>query len=182
MKFCSTCGDRVILTDVDGDTHKRYVCTNCKTIHYTNPKLVVGALVYWEDKVILCRRAIEPRLGFWNIPAGYLEDHEKAEEGAAREVWEEAGAKVNIEGVLAIYNLPEANQVYIHFIGELIDGVYSNGVESIETKLFSEEEIPWKDLAFTSSAFALRKYFQDRKQGKIGTYIGSFPQTGKANY
>ena len=180
MKFCAACGSSVVLTDVEGDTHKRHVCTNCKTIHYTNPKLVVGALVYWGDKIILCRRAIEPRLGFWNIPAGYLEDHEKAEEGAAREVWEEAGAKVNIEGVLAIYNLPEANQVYIHFVGELIDGVYSNGVESIETKLFSEEEIPWMDLAFASSAFALRKYFQDRKSGKIGTYIGSFPQTGKS--
>lgn len=176
LNYCSNCGAKLSFDFVEGENRKRYFCTNCGTIHYTNPKIIVGAVVYWEDKVLLCKRAIEPRLGFWNTPGGFLEDEEKAEDGAAREVLEESGGEVEIERVIDIYNLPHANQVYIHFLARLKDGKFSNGVESIESKLFTENEIPWKDMAFTSSMFALRKYFADRKEGCQKAYLGSFPQ------
>lgn len=174
MYYCSNCGAPVQLTRIDGDDIERYYCGKCDTVHYTNPKLIVGVLGYWEDKVLLCRRAIHPRLGFWNIPAGFLENNELAEEGAKREAWEEAEAKIDIDGVLAVYSLPHANQVYIHFYGRLVDGAFGIGVESSECRLFDEEEIPWEDMAFTSSTFALQKYFKDRKNGTIGTHIGAF--------
>jgi len=173
-RFCSNCGSPISLEEVEGDSIKRYYCKKCDTIHYTNPKLIVGVLPYWEDRVLLCRRAIEPRKGYWNIPAGFLENNELAEDGAKRECWEEAEAKVDIEGVLAVYSLPQANQVYIHFHGHLLDGAYGVGVESTETQLFREEDIPWDEIAFASSSFALKKYFKDRREGKIHAHIGSF--------
>lgn len=176
MKYCAFCGAEVRLAEVPGDNVKRLVCTQCAAIHYTNPKIVVGAMAYWEDKVLLCRRAIEPRYGYWNLPAGYLEDHEKSHEGAAREVVEEAGAEIIIEGVHAVYNLPQANQVYIHFLAQVKDGHYTNGPESIETRLFTEEEIPWNDMAFSSSYFALKRFFEDRKSGVRKTHIGNYPE------
>lgn len=179
LHYCSTCGEKVSLRPVEGDEIPRYHCLSCDTIHYTNPKLIVGVLPYWGEKVLLCRRAIEPRKGFWNLPAGFMENNELAEEGAARECWEEAEAHVAIDGVLAVYSLPHANQVYIHFYGELKNGEFGIGVESLECELFTEAEIPWDDIAFTSTSFALRKYFQDRKDGKIGAHIGSFHWDGK---
>lgn len=174
LKFCSNCGHSVEKRTIENDPIQRYFCEQCQTIHYTNPNIIAGALPYWEDKVLLCRRAIEPRKGYWNIPAGYLENNELAEEGAQRECWEEAEAKVNIKGVIAVYSLPHANQVYIHFHGDLVDGKFGIGVESSECKLFSEEEIPWDEMAFTSSTFALKKYFEDRKKGLIQTHIGAY--------
>lgn len=174
QKYCSNCGSVVVLKLTEG--RDRFVCEACNIIHYTNPKIVVGALCVWEDKVLLCRRAIEPRRGYWNLPAGYLEDFEKTEDGAIRETWEEAGAEIEIQNVLTVYNLPQANQVYIHFLAKLKDGIIRNGEESIESALFAEEEIPWKELAFTSSAFALRKFFEDRKAGTCNTHYGSYPE------
>ena len=176
--YCSNCGSKVNLTLLDGDPIERYYCDSCETIHYTNPKLIVGALAYWGEQVLLCKRAIEPRKGYWNLPAGFLENNELAEEGAQRECWEEAKAKVNIEGVLAVYSLPQANQVYIHFYGELQNGKFGVGIESEECELFNEEDIPWKDMAFASSAFALKKFFADRKNGKINAHIGAFNWKG----
>lgn len=174
QKYCSNCGKEVVLKLAEG--RERSVCEHCNTIHYTNPKIVAGALCVWENKILLCRRAIEPRKGFWNLPAGYLEDFERTEEGAIRETWEEAGTEINIEQVLTVYNLPQANQVYIHFLATLKDGIVRNGDESIESALFLEEDIPWDELAFTSSAFALRKFFEDRKNGIFKTHLGSFPE------
>lgn len=174
MKYCSVCSAEVKLTEIENDSIKRHYCSNCETVHYTNPKLIVGVLPYHEDKVLLCRRAIEPRKGFWNIPAGFLENNEIAEEGGQREVWEEAEAKVDIDGTLAVYSIPPANHIYIHFYGQLKDGIFGCGVESTECQLFKEDEIPWKDMAFTSSTFALKKYFEDKKKGKIETHIGSY--------
>lgn len=173
-KYCSNCGNEVIIKFLEG--RDRIFCSHCQTIHYTNPKIIVGALCYWEDKVLLCKRAIEPRQGFWNIPAGFLEDNEQAEAGALREVWEEAGAAAKIIQPYVVYNLPQANQVYIHFLAGLIDGIVRNGEESIESKLMTEEEIPWKEMAFTSSTFALRHFFNERKSGKFGIHLGTFPQ------
>jgi ADP-ribose pyrophosphatase YjhB (NUDIX family) len=155
---------------------ERCVCEHCNTIHYTNPKLIVGALAYWEDKILLCKRAIEPRKGFWNIPAGFMEDDEKSEEGAAREVWEEAGAEIEIIQPYLIYNLPQANQVYIHFLAKLTDGIIRNGEESIESRLFLEEEIPWNEIAFYSSSVALKRFLEERKTGIFTIHLASFPE------
>ncbi|HPA36138.1 MAG TPA: NUDIX hydrolase [Chitinophagales bacterium] len=174
QKFCGNCGNLVVVKFAEG--RDRVVCEHCEVIHYTNPKIVVGALATWENKVLLCRRAIEPRRGYWNLPAGYLEDFEKSEDGAIRETWEEAGAHIKIEGVHTVYNLPQANQVYIHFLAHLTDGIIRNGEESIESGLFSEEEIPWDELAFTSSAYALRKFFEDRRSGVRQTHLGAYPE------
>ncbi len=138
--------------------------------------MVVGALSFWEDKILLCKRAIEPRKGFWNLPAGYLEDFEKTEDGAIRETMEEAGAAIEIIQPFVVYNLPQANQVYIHFLAKLIDGNVTNGVESLETKLFTENEIPWNEMAFTSSTYTIKKYFNDRKIGVFKTYLATFPE------
>lgn len=173
LKFCSNCGEEVAKKEIEGDSIPRYYCVACDTVHYTNPKLVVGVLPYFEDKVLLCRRAIEPRKGYWNIPAGYLENNELAEQGAQRECWEEAEANVGIDGVLAVYSLPHANQVYIHFFGPLEKGQFGCGVESLECRLFTETEIPWDDIAFTSSSYALKKYFADKKKGDVKTHIGA---------
>lgn len=176
MKYCSNCGLPVEFKKVEGDEIKRFYCQNCDFIHYTNPKIVVGALVYHDDKILLCRRNIEPRKGFWNLPAGYLEDAEQSEEGAMREVWEEAGAKVELEGILAVYNLPQANQVYIHFYGKLKDGKFLNGEESMETNLFLEEDIPWDEMAFSSSTFAIKRFYENKLNGLNQSHIGCFPQ------
>ncbi|MEN0046693.1 MAG: NUDIX hydrolase [Bacteroidota bacterium] len=174
MNFCSNCGSKDLVELIPkGDNRPRIVCQNCDRIHYFNPKIVVGCLPIWEDKVLLCKRAIPPCKGKWNVPAGYLENGETAEEGALREVWEEAEAKVDLIGVLAIYSLPHVSQVYIHFLGKLKSLEFGVGVESLETQLFTEAEIPWQEIAFTSSSFALRQYFADRKLGKQQAHIGS---------
>ena len=166
MKFCSNCGSgNLDKTIPEGDNRLRKVCANCGAIHYHNPKIITGCLPVWEDKVLLCRRAIEPRKGFWNVPAGFMEIGESAEEGAAREVWEEAEAKVEIWGVHTVFTFTRFAHVYIQYLGSLLDGKFGIGEESTEVKLFSEEEIPWEEIAFESSVFALKKYFEDRKTG-----------------
>ena len=139
-------------------------------IHYQNPKIVAGCLPIWKDKVLLCRRAIEPRKGFWNVPGGYLENGETVEEGAKREVWEEALAKVDVTSLHLVYDIPQINQVYMHFLGNLMDGKFGVGEESLETQLFSEEEIPWEKIAFTSSKCTLQLYFESRRTGQFKTY------------
>ncbi len=152
----------------------RHVCHNCDTIHYSNPRIIAGCLPIWEDKVLLCKRAIEPRLGYWNVPSGFMENGESVEEGAAREVLEEAEAKVKIIGVHALFSIPRINQVYVHFLGEMIDGKFGVGAESLESQLFSEDKIPWKDIAFHSSIFTLKRFFEDRKKGIREVHIGGF--------
>lgn len=173
MNFCSHCGfSQLRFTVPPGDNRARYVCQTCETVHYTNPKIVAGCLPVWEDKVLLAKRAIEPRRGYWNIPAGYLENKESAEAGALREVWEETQAKVTIEDVLAIYSIPRISQIYILFRGPMLTPDFGIGSESMEVKLFTEAEIPWRDIAFYSSKFALKHFFSDRKLGVHQTHIG----------
>ena len=174
MKFCSRCGSSQLAYEIpEGDDRPRWVCRNCQTIHYSNPKIVAGCLPIWEDKVLLCRRAIEPRKGFWNVPSGYLENGETVEEGAVREVWEEALAKVQLRGLHALYSIPQVSQIYLHFLGDLVEGKYGVGPESLETQLFAEEEIPWDEIAFTSSTFTLQHFFADRKKGVREVHVGS---------
>jgi ADP-ribose pyrophosphatase YjhB (NUDIX family) len=176
MKFCSNCGsDQIALQIPPGDNRERFVCPACQTIHYQNPNIVAGCLPVWEDKVLLCRRAIEPAHGLWNVPSGYLENGESVADGARREVWEEAAARVKIDYLISLYNLPKINQIYLQFVGELVDGAFGVGEESLETALFTEADIPWKEMAFTSSVFTLKRYFEDRRSGVKRLHRADYP-------
>ncbi|MTB53099.1 NUDIX hydrolase [Lewinella sp. W8] len=176
MKFCSNCGSGALEQKIPaGDNRLRKVCGNCGVIHYENPKVVAGCLPVWEDKVLLCRRAIEPGYGLWNVPSGYLENGESVSEGARREVWEEAAAKVELHYLISLYNIERINQVYLQFVGELLDGAFGVGEESLECALFTEAEIPWDDIAFTSSVFTLRRFFANRRSGEQKLHLASYP-------
>ena len=172
MNFCSHCGQAVVLTIPAGDNLPRYVCPACQTIHYQNPKMVVGAIPEWEDKVLLCRRAIQPKHGLWTLPAGFMENGETTAQGAARETWEEACAQVEIGALYSLYNLPHINQVYLLFRARLLNLDFGPGPESLEVALFREQDIPWDDLAFRTVEATLKAYFADRRGGSYGFHIG----------
>lgn len=142
----------------DGDSVERHVCAVCGNIHYVNPKIVVGSVCSWDGRILLCRRAIEPRRGFWTIPAGYLEEHETPEAGAAREAREEACAEIKIDTLLAVYSVPRISQVQLIYRASLATPDFAPGTESLETKLVAWEEIPWNELAFPSVHWALTHY------------------------
>ena len=165
MKFCSQCGATVELRIPDGDSLPRHVCTRCAIIHYQNPKLVVGCVAEWDGKILLCRRAIEPRHGYWTLPAGFMENGESTLAAALRETVEEACARVELDALFALINIPGIDQVHLFYHGHLTDGVFAAGPESLETRLFDEADIPWNDLAFRSVTFCLRAYFDDRRAG-----------------
>ena len=174
MNFCSVCAHPVQLKEVPGDTRLRYVCDACNTIHYQNPNIVAGCLPIWEDKVLLAKRAIEPRKGYWNVPSGYMENEETVEEGAIREVMEEACIQVEIIGLHSVFSIPHISQVYMHFLASMPHLNFAPGEESLEVELFSEEEIPWNEIAFSSSVFSLKHYFADRRNGKREVHLGKF--------
>jgi ADP-ribose pyrophosphatase YjhB (NUDIX family) len=157
MRFCSQCGAPVALRRPEGDTADRHVCTACGEIHYLNPKVVVGAVCRWQDRVLLCRRAIEPRSGLWVVPAGYLESGESTEDGARREAFEEAGARIEIIGLLAVYNVVRIGQVQLFYDARLLDPDLAAGVETLELDLFQWAAIPWDQLAFPSVQWVLRR-------------------------
>lgn len=162
MKYCSRCGadvERRVPTD---DNRERWVCSRCDTIHYQNPLIVVGCVVEHEEKILLCKRAIEPRYGYWTVPAGFMEMGESLAEGAARETLEEACADVEIGHLFASIDVVDAGQVHLFFTATLKGG-FGVGQESLETRLFAEDEIPWDDLAFRSGRFALEKYLEGRR-------------------
>lgn len=176
MNYCSHCGSHQLTFEIPvGDNRCRYICQACSTIHYQNPKLVVGCLPIYEDKILICRRAIEPCYGLWNLPAGFLENQETVEEGAIRETWEEANTEVEILRLHCIYNLPHINQVYVHFLAKLKEARFSCGNESLEVRLFEEKAIPWEELAFSSSKFALKKYIE-YKENFQSVHIGTYDQ------
>jgi ADP-ribose pyrophosphatase YjhB (NUDIX family) len=174
VKFCSHCGSAALASRIpEGDTLPRYVCANCGTIHYQNPKTVVGCLPEWDDRVLLCKRAIEPRLGLWTLPAGFLENGETLEAGALRETAEEAGAAVEIGALYTVISLPDINQVYMMFRARLLNLDFGPGPESLEVALFAEEDIPWGDIAFRTIARTLRNYFLDRKLGAFPLHVSA---------
>lgn len=177
MKFCNNCGAVVALRIPPGDTHARHVCDACGTIHYQNPKIVAGCLPVWEDKVLLCRRAIEPRYGLWTLPAGFMEKGETTLEAAMRETLEEARAKVEIDGLCTLFNLPHIDQVYLLYRGRLLDLDYAPGEETLEARLFSEAEIPWQEIAFRVIQETLKLYFADRQSGHYRTHTGDIVRT-----
>src|SRR6476469_581673 len=143
MNFCSVCGQPVTLKVPEGDHLPRYVCASCGTIHYENPRIIAGCVIDVGGKILLCKRAIEPRLGYWTVPAGFMENGETTQEGARRESWEDALARVEIGSLLAVVHVLHADQVHVMFRALLLDGAYGVGAESLETKLCSEAEIPW---------------------------------------
>ena len=169
MRFCPDCGAEVERRRPEGDDRERHVCRRCATIHYQNPKVVVGAVCGWgDDRLLLCRRAIEPRSGFWTIPAGYLELGETTEEGAIREAWEEARARIEITGLLAVYSVPRIGQVQTLYRARLLSPDVEAGPESAEVALLPWDAIPWGELAFTTVHWILRRALELR--GHEGQY------------
>ena len=165
MKYCSHCGEEILFSIPEGDNRPRYWCNHCGVIHYQNPKIVVGAIPVWEGRFLLCKRSIEPRIGYWTLPAGYMENGETLQEGAARETWEEACATVAIGDLYTVFNLPHINQVYMFFLSEMVNGDYAAGDESADAGLFAEDEIPWDELAFPTIGRTLKFFIQDRANG-----------------
>ncbi len=166
MNFCSNCGSPVTSKIPEGDHLPRFVCVGCGMVHYQNPLLVLGCVPQWEDKILLCRRAIEPRLGYWTVPAGFMENGETMQAAAARECFEEAVARVEIGSLLVVVNVTHAQQVHVMFRARMLTPEFAAGVESLEVGLYSEAEVPWEDLAFPSGEFTLRKFFSDRAGGR----------------
>lgn len=188
MKFCSHCGATVTFKVPEGDNLPRFVCGACETIHYQNPNIVAGCIPEWRDKILLCRRAIDPRHGYWTLPAGFMENSETSIEAAARETLEEAGARVEVTSLFAIYSLPHISQVYMMFRSRLPEPDYQPGAESLEVELFSESEIPWDKLAFPVIEETLRRYYEDKSKGKFELHVGDLmvidreKRQFKANY
>ncbi len=166
MKYCSSCGNTVSKRIPEGDNRQRYICDSCEDIHYQNPRIIVGTIPVKGDQVLLCRRAIEPRRGFWTVPAGFMENAETTLEGAVRETWEEAEAKLGDETLYRLFDLPYINQVYIFYRATLLDEGYAAGPESLEVKLFAEQDVPWDELAFPVVADVLKEFFEDHKKSE----------------
>jgi ADP-ribose pyrophosphatase YjhB (NUDIX family) len=165
LKFCSNCAAPLARRLPPGDNKLRYLCDNCGEIHYQNPKMVVGCVPEWEGRLLLCRRAIEPRYGYWTLPAGFMENDETAGEGALRETVEEAGAHVELGDAFSMLSVPHVNQVHIFYRASLIDLNFAPGEESLDVALFEEADIPWKEIAFRTVGITLKCWFEDRKSG-----------------
>lgn len=165
MNFCPNCGARVEHRIPDGDHLPRHVCGACGTVHYQNPKLIAGCVPESGGRILICRRAIEPRRGYWTVPAGFMENDETLQQAAARECWEEALARVEIGSPCAIVHVLHAHQVHVMFRARLAEPGFGVGVESLETRLVAEDEIPWPEIAFPSVTFTLRCWLADRAQG-----------------
>jgi len=169
MKFCQHCAAPVIHKVPPGDDKLRYCCIDCDVVFYENPKNIVGTVPVFKDKVLLCRRAIEPRYGLWTLPAGFLENGETTLQGAVRETLEEAGARIRAEDceLYTLFNLPYINQVYFFFLTTLRTPDFHAGTESLEVALFAEDEIPWDALAFQVVKVTLEQYFADRRSAQF---------------
>jgi len=168
IKHCRNCGIAVVyrIPD-DGDTKERAICPACATIHYENPLNVVGTVPYWGDKILLCKRNIEPRFGKWTLPAGFLELGETTAQGAARETQEEAGAQFELEGLFTIINVARVGQVHMFYRARLLSDQFDPGFETIEAQLYAEDEIPWDEIAFRTVKETLEHFFADRRRGQF---------------
>jgi len=184
VSFCTRCGAETILKIPGGDDRQRQVCPVCNAVAYQNPKIVVGAIPVWEGRILLCRRAIEPRRGFWTLPAGFMENDETLAQGAARETWEEARARLIDMEPYGVYTLTFVNQVYVMFRAQIVDGQFAPGPESLETALVDEKQIPWPQLAFAVIAGTLERYLADRRRGRFPMYMDeiSSPQGHAPRY
>jgi ADP-ribose pyrophosphatase YjhB (NUDIX family) len=165
VNFCSNCGAPVVQRVPDGDSRPRYVCDGCGMVHYQNPNIVAGCLIEVDGRILLARRAIEPRYGLWTLPAGFMENGETTLQAAMRETLEEAGASVTIDKLYTLFNLPRVNQVYMLYLAHLTAPGFAPGAESLEVELFGEAQIPWDSLAFPTIRQTLEYYVQDRPRG-----------------
>ncbi|MDR7377387.1 ADP-ribose pyrophosphatase YjhB (NUDIX family) [Rhodoferax ferrireducens] len=174
IKHCRNCGTAVAyrIPD-DGDTKLRAICPACHTVHYENPINVVGTVPYWGDRVLLCKRNIEPRFGKWTLPAGFMELGESTAEGAARETVEEAGAQFEMEELFTVMSVLHVGQVHLYYRARLLSEVFDPGFETIEARLFTEAEIPWDEIAFRTVSQTLQHYFADRRTGQFGVHHAS---------
>ena len=174
--FCSACGQPAATVVPEGDNRARSVCTACGTVHYVNPKLVVGSVPEYAGQILLCRRAIEPRKGFWTVPAGFMEIGETLGEAALRETWEEALARVELGSLFSVVAVAHADQVHVFFRARLLQPEFGAGEETLETRLFHPEEIPWEDLAFPSIRIALEQYLENCRSGNAEVRLQAAPR------
>lgn len=165
MNYCSQCGNPLVLRIPDHDDRERHVCERCSIVHYVNPRIIVCAIPAWQDQVLLCRRAIEPRYGLWTLPGGFMELGETTQEAAARETREEAGAVIEVHELFSLFNVTHIDQVHLFFLANLVTPDFAAGIESLEVALFREHEVPWREIAFPAVAATLRQYFVDLRTG-----------------
>jgi ADP-ribose pyrophosphatase YjhB (NUDIX family) len=169
-RYCANCGSTIVRRVPAGDNRERDCCDHCGTVHYVNPRPVVGTIPLWQDRVLLCRRAIEPRYGKWTLPAGFMEVGETTADGAQRETLEEAGARIELGPLFSMLDVPQVEQVHIFYRAQLLDIDFAPGAESLEVQLFDESAIPWDELAFRTVAMTLRMFFEDRARGAFGVH------------
>ncbi len=175
MKFCSQCGQPVVSTVPDGDNRERYVCPDCKTVHYQNPLIVAGCVPEYQGKILLCKRAIEPRVGYWTVPAGFMELGETVADAAARETLEEGEAQVEVGALIAVVDIVQAGQVHMFFAGTLHKAEFGAGHETLAADLFTADEIPWDDIAFPSVRIALEQFLRNRRSGRDDLCLQTAP-------
>ena len=175
MEYCTKCGGKVVYQVPEGDNRKRAVCVECHHIHYENPRIIAGCLTYWEDQVLLCRRAIEPQRGLWTVPAGFMEQGESLEEGALRETHDEAFADVELGPLFVVYSVVHISQVQMFFLAKLrSEDCFKPGIETLETRLFKFDEIPWDDIAFSAVKYALKKLIEVGPDTRAPVFMKTF--------
>ena len=170
QRFCSHCATPLVRRVPPGDNRLRDLCEHCGAVHYQNPRMVVGTVPIWQDKVLLCLRAIEPRANTWTLPAGFMELAETLAQGAERETQEEAGADVVLQGLYTVIDIPRADQVHLYFLAEARGPELDPGPESLDARYFSAAEIPWNELSFRSVSATLRHWVEDREAGSFSTH------------
>ena len=168
MKFCCFCASPVVSRVPPGDNLPRWICDECGEIHYQNPTLVIGTIPEHGGRILLCRRAIEPRYGYWTLPAGFMENSETAAQGAARETLEEAGAHVELGAPFSMISVPRVNQVHLFYLARVVDLDFKPGEETLEVALWDEAKIPWAEIAFRTVGLTLKRWFADRGRGAFG--------------
>lgn len=168
IRFCNLCGAEISFVIPPGDSIERHVCIACGHIQYQNPKLIVGCVAEWENRILLCRRAIEPRIGYWTLPAGFMENGETTAEASQRETMEEAGADVKIDAPFALINIAHIHQVHLFYRARMLAPNHEAGIESLEVGLFFPQDIPWDDIAFPSVTHCLRRYLEDKQHNSFG--------------
>ena len=175
IKHCRACGAPTAYQVPADDNRERAICGGCGTIHYENPLNVVGTVPVWGEQVLLCRRAIEPRHGLWTLPAGFMELGESTSQGALRETIEEAGARVELDGLFSVLNVVRVGQVHLFYRARMLDTHLDPGPETLEARLFREDEIPWDELAFRTVRETLNLFFADRRRGQFGVHCSDIP-------
>jgi ADP-ribose pyrophosphatase YjhB (NUDIX family) len=174
-RFCSDCGNAIVRRIPPGDSRERDCCDRCGAIHYINPRLVVGTIPVLGDRLLLCKRAIEPRYGYWTLPAGFMEVGETAAQGAVRETEEEAKAHIELGPLFSMIDVASIEQVHVFYQARLLGEDFGPGIESLDVRLFREDEIPWDEIAFRTVATTLHLYFDDRRRGDFGVHTREIP-------